>query len=96
VGNVGGQTSTNHAYYLPGRNSGSQQVSGSQYDAAVKAQIDNYLTAGGSSASTEAVSVQGAGGSILGNGTWNVEVRSGRYTAPNLQPYLVLRYLIAT
>jgi microcystin-dependent protein len=94
IAKTGGQKTTNHGFYVPGINSGSMQASGDAYEVADIAALNSFLTAGGSSAATKAVSVQAVGGSVIGTGTGNTEVRHYRYTSPNLQPYVALRWVI--
>jgi microcystin-dependent protein len=94
LGETGGRKTTAHGYYVPGINSGNAQDSGDNYEAASRAQLQAYLTANGSSTIEAGVIIQSVGGAIRARGTGGVEVRHHRYTAPNLQPYIALNYII--
>lgn len=93
-GTQGGRVETHHAFYLPPRNSGNFQDAGTNYGTSVTDDINGYLLGNGSSATTRANVVRSVGGTIGTNGTAPTEVNYARYTAPNLQPYTAVNFII--
>jgi len=91
-GATGGQETTNHGFYGPGINSGNMQDTGSNYTAAAATQLNSFLTAGGSSSINDVSFVQAVGGTVRTNSTTNIEVHTPEYTAPNLQPYIIVYF----
>ena len=95
-GETGGRKTSQHGYIVPGINSGSLQAGGSTYENAAVAQLNNHFAGSGNSTVSVGVSIQSVGGQILGGGTGGIEVRDHLYTAPNLQPYMNMHYIIKT
>ena len=92
IGETGGQKTTSHAYPLTGINSSNFQDTGSAYWSEVNANIDSYLESQGSSAGATSTVIKSVGGTIRTTGTTATEVSYRKYTAPNLQPYIVVYF----
>lgn len=86
---TGGQKTTGHAFPITALNANKSQDSGSNYWNSIIPDINNYLTSMGSSATTQGLAMRNVGGDIRTNGTTMTEITHYRYTAPNLQPYIV-------
>ncbi|HRN86076.1 MAG TPA: hypothetical protein PK863_01990 [Candidatus Dojkabacteria bacterium] len=87
---TGGQKTTRHAYPITALNSSQFQDPGAAYWTSVRGDINSYLTGGGSSSVSSQTAVRGVGGTGGTTGTGNTEVTHDRYTATNLQPYVVV------
>lgn len=90
IGETGGQKTTRHAYPITPLNSSKFQDPGNTYWASVRGDINSYLTGGGSSSVSPQTAIRGVGGEIRTTGTTATEVTYDRYTATNLQPYIVV------
>lgn len=90
IGETGGQKTTRHAYPITPLNSSKFQDPGNTYWASVRGDINSYLTGGGSSSVSPQTAIRGVGGEIRTTGTTMTEVTYDRYTATNLQPYIVV------
>jgi microcystin-dependent protein len=94
IGDAGGLESTKHASMKTPVNSSSFQDAGSAYLTSMVTDINSYLTGGGSSALSESVAVRSVGGTVRTTGTSPTEVGHYRYTAPNIQPTIILNKII--
>ncbi len=90
IGETGGQKTTRHAYPITPLNASKFQDPGAAYWNSVRGDINSYLTGGGSSSVSSQIAIRGVGGVIGTTGTANTEVTHDRYTATNLQPYIVV------
>lgn len=93
-GEKGGIKSTNHGFVVEAVNSGNSQDGGSAYQNSARGDVEAWVTQGGGSAVTLMSFIRAVGGAIRGTSTVNTEVRSGRYTSTNLQPYIAINYII--
>ena len=94
LGGTGGLETTRHAFMETPMNSSNFQDPGNNYIGSVTSDIDSWLTGGSSSSVTHSVTVRNVGGTIGSNGTAGTEVRHARYTAPNIQPTIILNKII--
>ncbi len=92
IGETGGQKTTRHAYPITPSNASRFQDAGGAYWASVRGDINSYLTEGGSSSVSPQTAIREVGGVIGTTGTTNTEVAYDRYTATNLQPYIVVYF----
>ena len=96
LGETGGQKTTRHAFISPPINTNNFQDGGTNYLTSVIGDINSYLTGDGSSSTSRSVAIRNVGGTIGSNGGTATEVGHYRYTAPNLQPYITMNYIIKT
>lgn len=94
LGDAGGLESTRHAFLRTALNTSKFQDMGANYLSSVESDISTYLEAGSSSAVSASVTVRNLGGTIRTQGTTGTEVGHYRYTAPNIQPTIILNKII--
>lgn len=94
LGETGGLKSTRHAFLAPPINSTNAQDAPQGYLNSASGDIDTYLTGGGSSNVTRSVVIRSVGGQVRAGSGIATEVGHYRYTSNNLQPYVVMNYII--
>lgn len=93
-GEKGGLKTTNHGFIAEPINTGNSQDGGSAYQNSARGDVEAWVQQAGGSAVTMQSAIRGLGGAVRGASTTNTEVRHGRYTSTNLQPYLTVHYMI--
>lgn len=96
LGDTGGRENTRHTFLSPPINTSSFQDGGTAYLTSAATDMNTWLAAGDSSSVTRSTAVRNVGGTIGTNGTTGTEVGHYQYTAPNIQPTIILNYIIRT
>lgn len=91
AGDTGGTETTNQAFFRPALNSGNMQDMGNNYVENIRARVDTWLQANGSSQLTLDNQVASVGGTVRTQGTTATEAGFFKYTSTTLQPYLVIK-----
>lgn len=90
IGATLGREATRHAMPYWGINNNNFQQSGSAYLSSVTDDMNAWLTPEGSSSVSRSVAVRALGSNTGGNSGTGTEVSHLRYTAPNIQPSVVV------